>query len=112
MFRGGASIWGRGPFRCRACVGSWRSFRCGSGSLIFTAIITPTDATPPITYTWTPAQLPLTDLRPPEQAIYFWHTPGTYTLTITAENCGTRVNGAHVIQIRYAIYLPLVLRNH
>jgi len=78
----------------------------------FTAVITPSDATRPITYTWLPA---------PESggytdtALYQWATPDTYTITVTAENCGGPVNAQRVITVhtqQHYIYLPSVIRSY
>lgn len=78
----------------------------------FQAVITPTDATPLITYTW--ASSPEYGQGTP-YASYQWSTPDTYTITLAAQNCGGIPLGAqHVVTIQnrqYYIYLPLVLRN-
>ena len=78
----------------------------------FAAIITPNDATWPIIYTWTP---------PPEfgqgtpYSSYQWSEPGTYTITLTAQNCGgipvTAQRVVTVKDVQKCIYLPLVLRS-
>ena len=77
----------------------------------FQAIITPTNATAPITYTWTPT--PETG-QSTSQATYRWNTPDTYTITLTAENCGGTFGSTRTVVIEYkdtfAVYLPLVLR--
>jgi uncharacterized repeat protein (TIGR01451 family) len=69
-------------------------------SYTFNSVITPTDATPPITYTWTPT---------PDRgqgtgsAIYAWSTEGTKTITVTAENCdGSVVSDTHDITLAAA----------
>jgi hypothetical protein len=77
----------------------------------FTAAIQPPNASEPIAYDWSP---------PPESgqgtasASYEWATPGVYTVTVAAENCGGEVRDAHAITIvteaQYRIHLPLVLR--
>ncbi len=83
----------------------------------FQAVITPVNATPPITYTWTPT--PATGQGTAE-AVYRWMTPGTYTITLTAENCimpPTVVTATKQVVIEWQeieqhfIYLPLTLRN-
>jgi len=78
----------------------------------FQAVITPVNATPPITYTWTPT--PATG-QGTTDAVYRWMTPGTYTTTLTAENCpapSTVVTATKQVVIEWRelhfIYLPLV----
>jgi len=84
------------------------------GTLVsFEAAITPADATVPITYTWTPAPL---SGQGTNTATYRWSAPDTYTVTLTAENCGGTTSAMHVVVVEpkdgFAIYLPLVMRNH
>lgn len=81
----------------------------------FQAVITPVNATPPITYTWTPA--PATG-QGTADAVYRWTTPGTYTLTLAAENCSapsTVVTATKEVTIEWQelhfVYLPLVQKN-
>lgn len=79
----------------------------------FNAIITPANATQPITYTWLP--IPANGQNHPSAA-YHWTASGTYTITLAAENCGGVVNAIpRVVNIafseRYHVYLPLVLRD-
>ncbi len=77
----------------------------------FNATISPTDASTPISYTWTPAPQ---SGQGTATTTYTWTTTGTHTITVTAENCGGVVTARHTIAIaspKYAIYLPLVLRN-
>lgn len=82
-------------------------------SYTFQAVITPTDATLPITYTWTPA--PQTG-QGTAQATYRWNTPDTYTVTLKAENCGgsVTITREFVIEAKdmFMVYLPLVLRGN
>jgi len=78
----------------------------------FTAAITPAGATPPITYTWSPTP---TNGQNHSSGVYRWAAPDTYTLTLTAENCGGLVEAAPRVVVvtrrqDYFIYLPLVLR--
>jgi hypothetical protein len=80
----------------------------------FNAVITPTGATQPITYTWSPTP---TNGQNHNSATYRWSAPGTYTITLTVENCGEPVEAApRVIVVADAqwrfVYLPLVLRNY
>ncbi|MCP4538623.1 MAG: hypothetical protein GY832_15930, partial [Chloroflexi bacterium] len=81
----------------------------------FTATIVPTDATGPISYTWTPTPNPGSLLLPDRSTVtYTWDALGTYTITLTAEGCSGRRTTIHTIAIQpptYDIYLPLVLRN-
>jgi hypothetical protein len=76
----------------------------------FTAIPNPVDATLPITYTWTP-----TPYNGQETSvIYQWSEPGTYTITLEAENCAAVPRQAHYVvevqDIEYPVYLPMVLK--
>jgi hypothetical protein len=78
----------------------------------FGAIITPTDATPTITYTWTPTP---TNGQNHVTATYQWPAPGTYTVTLTAENCDEVVEATpRAINVarreEYYVYLPLLLQ--
>ncbi len=76
----------------------------------FQASVTPITATTPITYTWTPTP---TNGQNHTDAIYQWPTPGSYTITLRAENCGGPVTTTHALYIAvpsYRIFLPLVLR--
>ncbi len=80
----------------------------------FDAVITPTDATPPITYTW--GAEALVSGQQTASATYRWDVPGTYTVTLTAENCGGQLLAAHPITVAektttVKIYLPLIIRN-
>jgi len=63
---------------------------------IFNAVVIPTDATLPITYTWTPA--PSTG-QGTGAASYTWNVTGPQVLTVTAENCGGAVMATHTITI-------------
>jgi hypothetical protein len=79
----------------------------------FTATVGPVNASPPITYTWSPA--PQSGQKTPI-SVYTWSTTGTQTIQITAENCGGFDSATHEIDIRAleevsALYLPLILRN-
>ncbi len=84
----------------------------------FTAAVGPT-ATRPIHYTWDPLPQPGSLILPTGQSwvTYTWDTPGTYTLTVTAQNCdgeGQETN-THTIQIqaqRNVIHLPLIQRGY
>ncbi len=63
---------------------------------IFNALITPTNATLPITYTWTPAP---SSGQSTAQARYSWDTLGTHAITLTAQNCGGTATVKHTIEI-------------
>ncbi len=52
---------------------------------IFSASLAPANATPPITYTWSPAPQ---SGQGTASATYQWNTTGAKTITLTAENCG------------------------
>ena len=71
----------------------------------FSATIAPPDATEPVYYTWSPA--PLTGQGTPN-ASYQWPTPGTYALTLRAENCGAAVTATHVITVSVPCPRPLI----
>lgn len=78
---------------------------------IFTAVITPSIATTPITYTWSPP--PNAGGQGTSSAQYQWAIPDLYTITLAAENCGGSDIATHTITIadeRWDIYLPLVLK--
>ncbi len=76
----------------------------------FTAEITPADATPPITYTWSPGP----DAGQANAvASYAWDTSGTKAITVTAENCGGEATATWTVTITgepWRVFLPLVLR--
>ncbi len=82
----------------------------------FTASVVPTEATGPISYNWTPApQLGSLLLPGGSVATYTWDSPGIYTLTLRAGNCGGSAVTTHTITIAppiHTVYLPLVLRNY
>lgn len=77
----------------------------------FQSLLTPTDATPPITYTWTPT--PTNGQGP--TALYRWDTPGPSIITLTVQNCGGSFTVQRTVTIYprdgHFIYLPLTLRN-
>ena len=76
----------------------------------FTSVITPADATTPITYTWSPGP---ESGQGTDSAGYRWAAPGVHTITLAAENCGGSDVATRTITIgtgvQYRIYLPLVL---
>jgi len=67
----------------------------------FDAAVAPSNATPPIAYTWSADPPPGTLLLPgPAQVRYGWATTGTKTITVTAENCdGVQVSDVHTITL-------------
>jgi len=81
----------------------------------FEAVPTPSGASTPITYTWSPAP---DSGQGTGSATYTWAATGTWTITLTAENCGGSGSGAdtHAVAIRergnYRVFLPLVLRDY
>jgi hypothetical protein len=78
----------------------------------FHAVITPAEATEPVTYTWSPAPESGQGM---DSALYRWAEPGTYTITVTAVNCGGPVDARRVITVhtqQHYIYLPSVMRSY
>ncbi len=73
---------------------------------LYTATYAPPTATAPVTLTWDNDTVGAT-------AIYSWTTPGTYTVTVTAVNPCSQIQGVAVVQVRpapFRIYLPLLTR--
>jgi hypothetical protein len=62
----------------------------------FTAVITPTDATPPITYTWSPTP---TSGQGKSWATYVWSVEGEESITVTAQNAGGATIDTHTVVI-------------
>ncbi|MGC9347619.1 MAG: PKD domain-containing protein [Anaerolineae bacterium] len=78
----------------------------------FSAIPSPSDATPPVAYTWSPAPL---SGQGTATATYRWSVPGDYAVSVEAENCSGKRSATHEIAIRRAedlmyAFLPTVLR--
>jgi hypothetical protein len=75
----------------------------------FTAVISPTGATPYITYIWYPSP---SLGQGCDTAIYNWSDPGTYTLTVTAQNAGSFARAAYGVTVApgpvYRQYLPIL----
>ncbi len=67
----------------------------------FTATTVPTDASPPIDYTWTPTP---TAGQGTSVATYTWALPGQYSITVTAANCGGPVSGTHTVLVSLPLY--------
>jgi uncharacterized repeat protein (TIGR01451 family) len=63
----------------------------------YTAQITPTNATTPITYTWAPEP---DSGEGSATAIYSWPTAGQKAVFVGVENCGTFVGDVHNVAIR------------
>jgi hypothetical protein len=75
----------------------------------FQAIVVPPNATYPA-FTW--SGTPESGQGTPN-ATYRWAAPGTYTVTVTIDNCGGSKSASHPIKIGYSfVYLPIILRNH
>lgn len=64
--------------------------------LPFAAVPHPPNATLPITYTWEPAP---DGGQGSDEATYNWPSTGTYTITVTAENCGGSAMAHHTIVV-------------
>ena len=107
------SLGGRGSCEAISDVSITGSSAGYTGTLYaFTAAVTPPDATPPITYTWSPTP----GIGSGAVVSYTWATTGTKTITVTAENCGGSDTDPHPITLKpkgqVDIYLPLVLRGY
>jgi len=64
------------------------------------AIITPTGATPPLTFVWTPKPAAGQGTA---KATYYWQKPGVYPVGVTVSNCGGTVTATH----RVAVTVPV-----
>jgi hypothetical protein len=62
----------------------------------FTTVVTPSNATTPITYTWAPEPEGGQGMATAE---YRWDEPGVYTLSVTAENAGGGADDSFVFTI-------------
>ena len=75
---------------------------------IFTATVSPPNASAPITYTWSPGPI---SGQGTVAASFSWSMPGAKTITVTAQNDGDVVSGTHGIAlVSHRVYLPLILR--
>jgi hypothetical protein len=83
----------------------------------FTAVITPTTATQPITYTWqATGQNPITHTGSLSDVVTFsWHVTGPQIITVTAANgLNEPVTAVHTITIEtitvdeWWLYLPFI----
>ncbi len=68
----------------------------GPNTYVFTATITPANATTPVAYHWSPAPL---SGQGTAFATYQWTTPGVYVITVTATNCGGTVTDQHTFTL-------------
>jgi uncharacterized repeat protein (TIGR01451 family) len=77
----------------------------------FVAHVSPAGASTPMTYTWSP---PPASGQGTATAQYQWPADGSYTISVTVENCGGAVSDDHTITIQpvQPVYLPLVMRNY
>jgi len=85
------------------------------GAATFTAIVSPTAATRPITYAWqATGQAPITHTAGlSDTAAFAWTLAGTQTVTVTAVNlCGVEVSAARAIVVvaGWRVFLPLVVK--
>ena len=83
----------------------------------FTATISPTGATLPLTYTWRASEHSLvtrTVAAYTDTVAFTWALSGTQRITVTAANDGGAVTGTHTILINppYSVHLPLVMRDY
>jgi hypothetical protein len=64
------------------------------------AVIAPPDATPPLTFVWTPKPAAGQGTA---KATYYWQEPSTYNVQVVASNCGGTVTTTH----RVAVTVPV-----
>lgn len=78
----------------------------------FTAAVSPTTVTTPITYVWqATGKSPMTHTGGiSDTAVFSWGTTGGKAITVTATNAYGTGTGTHVIQISHKLYLPLALK--
>ncbi|MFN2271613.1 MAG: exo-alpha-sialidase, partial [Anaerolineae bacterium] len=60
------------------------------------AVITPPDATPPLTFVWTPAPAAGQGTA---TATYYWPEPGTYDVQVEVSNCGDTLADTHRVAV-------------
>ncbi len=79
-------------------------------NLTFTSRITPTNATAPITYTW--SSHGLVSGQGSGTAVYNWSTSGQHQIVASASNCGGERTDSHPVAIasEYRVYLPFVVK--
>ena len=70
----------------------------------FSATVGPVEATPPITYTWSPEPA---GGQGTATAAYAWATTGTVTLTVHAQNCGGQASASFAVQVLQSISTSL-----
>jgi hypothetical protein len=77
-------------------------------SITFTAIVSPTTATPNLHYIWVPEP---EAGQGTDMAVYTWLDAGVYTLSVTAQNAAGQASAEYAIQVlsrRFETYLPWV----
>ena len=75
---------------------------------VFVAAVSPPTATLPVVYTWSPVP---DGGQGTSAAMYNWSTVGDRAISVTVENIAgaAPTPGTHSIEIKYRLYLPLVL---
>ncbi len=81
-----------------------------SETVVLSAVLSPTDATTPLFYTWSP--------EPPAGqgsavVTYTWSVTGSYGISLEVLHCGGTFSATHTVEIgpaAYRIYLPLLLK--
>ncbi len=91
-------------------INGWGSCMIGQ-PYTFHAVVSPSDASTPITYTWSPNPA---QGQGTATARYTWNVTGTYMITVTAQNTATVFSDTHTVYVSDIamplIYLPVVLR--
>jgi hypothetical protein len=84
-----------------------------SESMPFTATVSPSDATSPITYTWEATGFPpVVHMGNTVDSVDFsWDEVGTQVITVTATNDGGSVVDTWSILVYFKVYMPMSLRN-
>ena len=73
----------------------------------FSTVITPVDATQPISYTWSPT--PSDGAGSQATAAYRWDIAGVSSLSVALDNCGGTVDADHTITISASAPIPATL---
>ncbi len=80
-------------------------------TLVFTASPEPSEATLPITFTWSDDGL--VDGQGTREAYYRWTVAGHKDVQVTARNCGEQdFTDVLQVEIREHVYLPMVVKQH
>jgi len=91
-------------------ITGWGSCMIGQSNA-FRAVVSPANASTPITYTWSPNPA---QGQGTATARYTWNVTGTYMITVTARNTATLFSDTHTVYVSDVslprIYLPVVLR--